>query len=96
MGMSKTVPIRIETGLFELLSWQNYIPKKYPFMDSTLLIKNGYNIDSSYMSVVPYHTLSVNETEESYYNRSYFMTKAIVDRHALDGKFRNYMNNLFL
>lgn len=34
MNLKDTVPIRIETGLFELMSWQNFIPNKYPFMEA--------------------------------------------------------------
>jgi broad specificity phosphatase PhoE len=34
MNLKNTVPIRIETGLFELMSWQNFIPNKYPFIEA--------------------------------------------------------------
>lgn len=86
MNLKKTVPIRIETGLFELLSWQSYLPNKYPFMNMNSLIKNGYNIDKNYNPVVPYHTIKSNENEELFYKRSHFMTQTIVDSHDNNGK----------
>jgi len=85
MGLKNILPIRIEAGLFELLSWQNFIPKKYPFMSTTMLIKNGYNIDADYMSLFPYYTLKTDETEEEFYNRSHSLTTNILKRHALEG-----------
>ncbi len=85
MGLKKSLPIRIEAGLFELLSWQNFIPKNYPFMNTSSLVKAGYNIETSYMSVLPYYTLNPSETEEDFYKRSHYLTKTIVNRHALDG-----------
>ena len=84
MNLKHIVPIKIETGLFELLSWQSYIPKKYPFMDATSLLKAGFNIDVKYSPVLPFHTLNVNETEEIYYKRCHYMTQTIVDRHNDD------------
>ena len=85
MGLKDTVPIRIETGLFELLSWQSFLPKKYPFMTAQSLIKAGYNIDTTYTPIVPFHTLNIIEDESQFYKRSHYMTQNIVDKHS-DGK----------
>ena len=85
MNLKHLVPIRIETGLFEIMSWQSYIPNKYPFMDAYELKKAGYNIDLSYFPVVPYEFLRHDESEENYYQRSFYMAKTITDRHYLDG-----------
>jgi ubiquitin-associated and SH3 domain-containing protein len=41
MGLKNTVPIKIETGLFELLSWQAYVPSRNPFIDASSLVKAG-------------------------------------------------------
>lgn len=86
MGLKSTVPIRIEIGLFELLSWQSHIPNKYPFMSVDNLIRNGYNIDKNYKPIVPFNTIKPTENEELFYKRSHFMTQTIVDSHGNDGK----------
>ena len=86
MNLKETVPIKIETGLFEILSWQFYLPAKYPFMNFSDLKENGYNVDLEYNSIIPRDILNRNETLQDYYIRSYFMTKTIVDRHANSGR----------
>lgn len=85
MNLKDTVPIRIETGLFEILSWQLYLPTKYPFLNETILKDNGYNVDLEYSSIIPREILNRNESLQDYYTRSYYMTKTIVDRHSDDG-----------
>ena len=87
MNLKDSVPIRIETGLFEILSWQLYLPTKYPFLSESSLKENGYNVDLAYSSIIPREILNRNESLHDYYTRSYYMTKTIVDRHANDGEF---------
>lgn len=87
MGIKNSVPIRVEIGLYEFLRWQNTVPSKYPFMDLRSLVAAGYNIDLNYNSLIPYEMLRLDENEEAYYQRSYFMAKTITDSHANDGKF---------
>ena len=93
MNLKDTVSIRIETGLFEILSWQLYLPTKYPFLSESTLKENGYNVDLEYSSIIPREILNRNETLQDFYTRSYYMTKTIVDRHSDDGKFIK-LNNL--
>lgn len=81
MGLKNSVAIRVEIGLYEFLRWQSTIPTKYPFMDLRSLVAAGYNIDLSYSSLIPYEMLRYDENEEAYYQRSYYMTKCITDRH---------------
>lgn len=85
MNLKESVPIRIETGLFEIMSWQSYIPEKYPFIDVRSLKKAGYNVDENYFPTVPFEYLRSDESEENYYQRSYYMSKTISDRHYLEG-----------
>jgi bisphosphoglycerate-dependent phosphoglycerate mutase len=85
MNLKKTVPIRIELGLFEFLRWQINMPNKYPFMDLQSLVAAGYNIDLSYTPALHYEMLQFDETEEIYYQRSYYMTKKITDMHDTNG-----------
>lgn len=85
MGLKDVVPIRIEIGLFELLSWQLYIPNKYPFIDKQTLRSFGYNIDLNYRSLLVFDNIKTDETINDYYLRSNYITKIIVDSHS-DGK----------
>ena len=82
MNLKHIVPIRIEPGLFELMSWQAFIPNKYPFIDPYKLKAAGYNIDVNYRPVIPFEYLRSDENEEVFYQRSFYLTKTIVDRHS--------------
>ena len=66
MGLKDTVPIKIETGLFEILSWQFYLPTKYPFINVKQLKENGYNVDLEYNSIIPHEILNRNENLQDY------------------------------
>jgi hypothetical protein len=81
MNLKDTVQIRVDPGLFEILSWQLYIPNKYPFISTQALKNYGYNVDLNYNSIVPYELLMPNETVFDFYYRMNFITKKIVDRH---------------
>lgn len=85
MGLKDKVPIRIETGLFELLSWQAYLPNRYPFIDKHQLKAYGYNIDLHYEPTLPFESIRSDETITDYYYRSYYITKILTERHASDG-----------
>lgn len=85
MGLKNKVQIRIELGLFEFLRWQTSLPVKYPFMDLQSLANEGYNIDLNYTPVIKYDMMRYDENEEYYYQRSFLMTKTIVDRHREEG-----------
>lgn len=86
MNLKHLVQLRIEPGLFELMSWQAFIPNKYPFLDPYKLKAFGYNIDLSYRPLIPYEFLRHDENEEIFYHRSHYVTKTLCDRHA-EGKF---------
>lgn len=87
MNLKDKVSIRIETGLFELLSWQSYLPIKYPFIDKQTLRAYGYNIDLNYEPILTFDNLKPDETINDYYYRSNYITKIITDGHLNDGKF---------
>jgi hypothetical protein len=85
MNLKDKVPIRIEIGLFELLSWQSYLPCRYPFIDKLTLRAYGYNIDLNYEPVLNYENLKPDESINDYYFRSHYVTKVITDAHSMDG-----------
>ena len=73
MNLKDKVPIRIEIGLFELLSWQSYLPCRYPFIDKHTLRAYGYNIDVNYESILNYENLKEwfrNRRKKSQSNRN--------------------------
>ncbi|CAF0954257.1 unnamed protein product [Brachionus calyciflorus] len=81
MGLKDKVPIRIEIGLFELLSWQMYVPNKYPWIDKINLKNFGYNIDIHYKPFIVYENLKRDETIYDYYQRSHYVAKKISEQH---------------
>lgn len=81
MGLKDKIKIRIEVGLFELLSWQLYLPSNYPWIDKLNLKNFGYNIDMGYKSIVKFESLKKDETIFDYYKRSHFITKRIAELH---------------
>jgi broad specificity phosphatase PhoE len=87
MGLKYQIPIRIEPGLFELLSWQDFIPYPEPFLDIKTLRSYGYNIQINYNPVMKFHQLLAHENEIDYYQRSHHVTKRISDSHPNNGKF---------
>jgi len=77
MKLRTLVPIRIELGLFECGLWhKNVIPH---FMSINELILNRLNIETSYNSIQK--SLSTDETEYDYYQRSYGVMRQILAKH---------------
>ena len=63
------VKIRIENGLFEWLAWcQGVFPT---FMSPNDLMKNGFQVDPSYLSQVTLNDLKPKETHLEFYKRMY-------------------------
>ena len=86
MNLKNIVPIRIEPGLFEPLSWQSHKPTRCPFIDPYTLQAAGFNIDLIYsVPLMYYEQLKLNETIQDFYQRSYYVTKTLVDIHAVEG-----------
>lgn len=86
MNLKNVVPIRIEPGLFEPLSWQSYKPTRCPFIDPYTLKAAGFNIDLIYsVPLIYYEQLKLDETIQDFYQRSYYVTKTLVDKHTLEG-----------
>jgi len=77
MKLRTLVPIRIELGLFECGLWhKSVIPH---FMSINELILNRLNIETSYNSIQK--SLSTDENEYDYYERSYFVMRQILSKH---------------
>lgn len=77
MKLRTLIPIRIELGLFECGLWhKNIIPH---FMSINELILNRLNIETSYDSIQK--SLSIEETEYDYYQRSHFVIEQILAKH---------------
>ena len=77
MKLRTLIPIRIELGLFECGLWhKNIIPH---FMSINELILNRLNIETSYDSVQK--SLSIEENEYEYYQRSHFVIEQILAKH---------------
>lgn len=87
MKLRTLVPIRIELGLFECGLWhKNVIPH---FMSINELILNRLNIETSYNSIQK--SLSTDENEYDYYQRSYSVMRQILSKHE-----NNDMTILFI
>ena len=77
MKLRTLVPIRIELGLFECGLWyKNVIPH---FMSINELVLNRLNIETSYNSIQK--SLSIDENEYDYYERSYLVMRQILAKH---------------
>jgi broad specificity phosphatase PhoE len=77
MKLRTLIPIRIELGLFECGLWhKNVIPH---FMSINELILNRLNIETSYNSIQK--SLSTDENEYDYYERSYLVMRQILTKH---------------
>ncbi|CAF1200784.1 unnamed protein product [Adineta ricciae] len=77
MKLRTLIPIRIELGLFECGIWhKDIIPH---FMSINELILNRFNIETSYNSVQK--SLSTEETEFDYYERSHLVMRQILSKH---------------
>ena len=77
MKLRTLTPIRIELGLFECGSWhKGVIPH---FMSINELVLNRLNIETSYNSVQK--SLSTDENEYDYYDRSYSVMQHILSKH---------------
>lgn len=75
MGISDKLPIRIEPGLFEWLTWYaNCFPE---FMTDNELIAAGYNIDTTYEPMISRDDLKnhLKENCDQYYTRNYEVVK---------------------
>ncbi|CAF3478480.1 unnamed protein product [Rotaria sp. Silwood1] len=87
MKLRTLVPIRIELGLFECGLWhKGVIPH---FMSINELVLNRLNIETSYNSIQK--TLSTDENEYDYYERSYKIVRQILSKHDI-----NEMTILFI
>ena len=77
MKLRTLIPIRIELGLFECGVWhKSVIPH---FMSINELILNRLNIETSYNSIQK--SLSTDENEQNYYERSHFVMRQILSKH---------------
>ncbi|CAF0853219.1 unnamed protein product [Rotaria sordida] len=77
MKLRTLVPIRIELGLFECGLWhKSIIPH---FMSINELVLNRLNIETSYNSIQK--SLSTDENEHDYYERSYTIMREILSKH---------------
>ncbi|XP_065224414.1 ecdysteroid-phosphate phosphatase-like [Planococcus citri] len=75
MGISDKLPIRIEPGLFEWLTWYtNYYPE---FMTDDELIAAGYDIDKTYEPFMTRDELKTHLKEncDQYYSRNFEVVK---------------------
>ena len=80
MKLRTLIPIRIELGLFECGLWhQNVVPH---FMSINELILNRFNIETSYNGIQK--SLSTEENERDYYQRSYSVMQQILAKHETD------------
>lgn len=77
MKLRTTVPIRIELGLFECGLWHKGVVPH--FMSINELVLNRLNIETSYNSIQK--TLSTDEDEYNYYERSYSIMRQILSKH---------------
>ena len=76
--MSCNLPINVEPGLFEWLSW--YPPSKRPvFLTHPQILENGININTTYEPIMSTRELFAKETESlsEYYERSFFLTTQV-------------------
>ncbi|XP_018328466.1 protein UBASH3A homolog isoform X2 [Agrilus planipennis] len=80
------IKMKIEPGLFEWLVWY---PEGLPeWLTPNELINFGYNIDVEYKPFVPMEELAERrETCESFYTRSSFVTKKVLETHSLGDVF---------
>lgn len=77
MKLRTLIPIRIELGLFECGIWhKGVIPH---FMSINELVLNRLNIETSYNSIQK--SLSTDENEYDYYERSHFIMRQILSKH---------------
>lgn len=81
--------IKIEPGLFE---WGGWFPKIPTFMTPEALASFGLPVDLAYKPFISPEHLSTSETLNEYYDRSYHITKALMDRHQ-EGKQPMYWNS---
>jgi ubiquitin-associated SH3 domain-containing protein len=82
-GIDKHVKIRIEASIFENTSlYASGLPK---FLTKEFLYRNGFNIDMSYRPVIPSDRLKPKESLANYYNRSYNISRLIVNQHEREG-----------
>lgn len=70
--------INIEPGLFEWGGWFGSIPG---FMTPDELSNSGYPIDLTYRPLMTPKELLASESLVDYYNRSYSVTKRLLDKH---------------
>lgn len=71
------LPIRIEPNLFEWLGWHRVC--RPTFMRPEELREAGFNVDVDYRRLTSFSEWDVNEATEKYYERSYRVTKKILE-----------------
>jgi broad specificity phosphatase PhoE len=77
----KDVPMQLEPGLFEC--YLNDFKRTLCFMTKDELASNGYNIDKSYQSLMPF--MRPHDSQLDYYERCRMIMDVITDRHQVMG-----------
>ncbi|KAF8773959.1 ecdysteroid-phosphate phosphatase-like [Argiope bruennichi] len=74
------LPINIEPGLFEWLSWyRDGMPK---WMSLEELKSYGFNVSMDYQPILtPMDLMNTKESSEEYYNRNYLVTTKLLEKY---------------
>ncbi|KJH40640.1 phosphoglycerate mutase family protein [Dictyocaulus viviparus] len=79
-GFGVTSLINVEPGLFEWMQWCR--GNRPSWMQVEELKKSGYSVNVDYVPIMEASSLPLDESLSSYYERSYSVTKEILQRHS--------------
>ncbi|XP_064619988.1 ecdysteroid-phosphate phosphatase-like isoform X2 [Lineus longissimus] len=83
MGLSTSVPLRLDCDVFEWLGWHKQdMPEWFSPEEFKEL---GYNIDLSYVPQMKTSDLNPEESIEAYYNRNHVFVRKLIENHQAVG-----------